>query len=141
MAQDAGIKQALDIQKERAHQDEQAKNEIIRSMIQTGQKDKIKKYLKQALLKSEWKEEVTKLIDAKRDENVVRRIPNEELVHHVLPQARDLVPEDIRNDILLKVLRFMPEEDEESSIGMLDEGEQIAETKSDGGNDSDDSVL
>ncbi|KAI8920650.1 transcription factor e(y)2-domain-containing protein [Entophlyctis helioformis] len=86
----------------------------VRAMIddklaRTGEKDKLKEYLRLRLVECGWRDDLKahckEVVRAKGTENITV----EELIQDISPKARAMVPDAIKADLLSRIRKFLQE--------------------------------
>ena len=82
------------------------KTTIEQRMIETGEKERLMEHLRNRLIESGGREELklhTKDVIQRRGTNITQ----EDLVKEITPKARQLVPDVVKNELLVKIRQFL----------------------------------
>ena len=86
--------------------DPSEKTTIEQRMIETGEKERLMEHLRNRLVQSGWREELklhTKEVIQRKGINIT----HDELVREITPKARQLVPDVVKNELLVKIRQFL----------------------------------
>mmetsp|Transcript_56768 Transcript_56768/g.66371 ORF Transcript_56768/g.66371 Transcript_56768/m.66371 type:complete len:132 (-) Transcript_56768:19-414(-) len=96
---------------DRRVKDETAKKNLIRQLVDTGEKDRIKQKLRSRLADCGWRDEMKELAkDAIRSRGL-EKVTVDELVSELLPRGRATVPEKVKTDLLTDMRDFVRRHD------------------------------
>ena len=88
------------------------KSVIERKLDKTGERERLEAFLKEKLVESGWKDKLKEhcltIIRSKGLENVNL----EDLVEELLPKGRELVPSEVKEDLLEQIKRFLESDDD-----------------------------
>jgi len=80
---------------------------IMRRLVETGEKDRLKDVLRAKLIECGWRDEMKELCKDTIQSRGVEKVTVDELVADILPRGRAAVPSDIKSDILRDVRNFV----------------------------------
>ena len=88
--------------------EQQLREDILRKMINSGEKERLRELLRLDLMESNWpddlKNETRRLIDAKQSD-----LKLEELIALLTPASRAVIPLDIKSDFLKRIRAMVGE--------------------------------
>jgi len=88
---------------------EQMKEAINLELIRTGEKEKLKHILRERLQESGWRDHLKKYCKHFIEDNGIENITVDDLVKEITPQARKLVHDSIKKELLFKIRHFLSE--------------------------------
>mmetsp|Transcript_35124 Transcript_35124/g.51587 ORF Transcript_35124/g.51587 Transcript_35124/m.51587 type:complete len:123 (-) Transcript_35124:363-731(-) len=92
---------------DRRRRDDMTRATIMRRLVETGEKDRLKDVLRAKLIECGWRDEMKELCKDTIQSRGVEKVTVDELVADILPRGRAAVPSDIKSDILRDVRNFV----------------------------------
>merc|ERR1712111_190408 len=93
--------------------DREAEENLTAKLVETGYREELKKKLVEKLEESGWKDQVKGVCKDVVKERGLDRITVEDLVQEVAPKGSQLVPEEIRKELLRDIKKFLEEQAED----------------------------
>ncbi|KAL9642847.1 hypothetical protein ABK040_015818 [Willaertia magna] len=85
-------------------------NVIYQRLIASGEKERLKELLRERLEQEGWKEQMKNKIKDVMQETSLSELSTNSLVQHLTPQARTLIPEHVRLEIVQQIHQFLQKE-------------------------------
>lgn len=99
---------AQELRAERQQREKMMKNAIYENLVISGEKERLKQLLKQNLMECGWNEKLK--VYAKqvvREKGSFEELTTDELVSAITPKARDMVPDEIKEQMLHNIRDFI----------------------------------
>lgn len=87
--------------------DEELSARLMRKMMETGERDRLKEFLRDKLIQSGWRDnlkEHCKVVIKKRG---LEKVTVEQLVEEITPHGRSQIPDDVRAELLTRIRSFL----------------------------------
>mmetsp|Transcript_26494 Transcript_26494/g.26740 ORF Transcript_26494/g.26740 Transcript_26494/m.26740 type:complete len:102 (+) Transcript_26494:95-400(+) len=94
-------------QEERKRRDDEVRQAIMKKLIDTGEKDRLKDTLRERLLACGWREEMKEFCKEVIRRKGLEKVTVEELVAEITPKGRATIPEEIKGELLQKIRKFL----------------------------------
>merc|ERR1712110_1278167 len=99
--------------REKKMSDKEAEENLTAKLVETGYREELKKKLIERLEESGWKDQVKGVCKDVVKERGLDKITVEDLVQEVAPKGSQMVPDEIRKDLLKDIKRFLEEQAED----------------------------
>lgn len=93
--------------------DKEAEEQLTAKLVDTGYREVLKKKLVERLEESGWKDQVRMACKDVVKERGLDKITVEDLVQEVAPKGSQMVPDDIRKELLKDIKKFLEEQAED----------------------------
>lgn len=87
--------------------DNQAEDELNNTLVESGERDRLRKHLGRQLDDSGWREQLKVQIREIVQERGPENITMEELVQEMAPKATGMVPDRMKRDLMKDITRFL----------------------------------
>eukprot|EP00090_Calanus_glacialis_P009028 TRINITY_DN17363_c0_g1_i2.p2 TRINITY_DN17363_c0_g1~~TRINITY_DN17363_c0_g1_i2.p2 ORF type:complete len:103 (-),score=53.95 TRINITY_DN17363_c0_g1_i2:69-377(-) len=99
--------------KHRKMSDREAEDALTQQLVETGKREELKEKLMERLEESGWKDQVKMACRDVVKERGLDRITVEDLVQDIAPRGSQMVPEEVRKELLRDIKRFLEEQAED----------------------------
>merc|ERR1711936_509166 len=96
--------------REKKMSDKEAEENLTAKLVETGYREELKKKLVEKLEESGWKDQVKGVCKDVVKERGLDKITVEDLVQEVAPKGSQMVPEEIRKELLRDIKKFLEEQ-------------------------------
>eukprot|EP01035_Chromulina_nebulosa_P016803 gene16803-22285_t len=86
---------------------EDIKNSILKKLIDSGEKDRLKELLSERLIQSGWRDQLKEHCKDIIRKKGLEKVSVEELVSEITPQGRATIPSDIKVELLERIRLFL----------------------------------
>ncbi len=101
-----------EIHEERKFQEKMIKSNIYDKLVKSGEKERLKEVLRQYLMECGWHEEMKSFTkQVVKDRGTFEGLTHDELMRAITPKARDLVPDEIKEQMLHSIKEFIEKND------------------------------
>jgi len=76
-------------------------------LVESGEKDKLKEYLRLRLLECGWRDQVKLAAKNCIREHKLRNVKLEDIIEEITPDARASVPDSVKRDLIAKIQEFI----------------------------------
>jgi len=90
--------------------DPQVKTTIEQRLLETGEKERLKEHLRNRLIESGWREQLKLHAKEVVEKRGLSNITQEELVRAITPRGRQLVPDVVKKELLVKIQTFLSQQ-------------------------------
>ena len=92
---------------ERRRKDDQVRATIMQKLVDTGEKERLKELLRNKLVESGWRDKLKEICKEKIRNKGLEKITVDELVQEITPEGRQMVPDEIKADLLQRIRKFL----------------------------------
>jgi len=92
---------------ERKRKDDQVRATIMQKLVDTGEKERLKELLRNKLVESGWRDKLKEICKEKIRNKGLEKITVDELVQEITPEGRQMVPDEIKADLLQRIRKFL----------------------------------
>ena len=92
---------------ERKRKDDQVRATIMQKLVDTGEKERLKELLRNKLVESGWRDKLKEICKEKIRNKGLEKITVDELVQEITPEGRQIVPDEIKADLLQRIRKFL----------------------------------
>merc|ERR1711874_313360 len=93
--------------------DKEAEDSLTQQLVESGKREELKVMLAERLEESGWKDQVKMACRDVVKEKGLDRITVEDLVQEVAPQGSQLVPDDVKKELLREIRTFLEQQAED----------------------------
>ncbi|KAF4692740.1 hypothetical protein FOZ60_012642 [Perkinsus olseni] len=98
------------------HRDSDRDLEVVRhklnqALIESGERDRLKQYVMDQLMRSGWRDELKEYCVDFIKSRGVEAVSVDDIVSHVAPRGRQLVPGHVKNEVLERIKDFAGKQD------------------------------
>merc|ERR1712200_364894 len=90
--------------------DPSVKTTIEQRLLETGEKERLKEHLRNRLIEAGWREELKLHAKEIVEKKGLQNITQEELVRAITPKGRQLVPDVVKKELLVKIQAFLSQQ-------------------------------
>ncbi|XP_071784827.1 transcription and mRNA export factor ENY2-like [Asterias amurensis] len=90
--------------------DVQMRATINQKLIETGEKERLKELLRNKLIESGWRDELKAYCKDVVRRKGLDRVTVDELVTEITPKGRELVPDDVKKEMLQRIQAFLAQQ-------------------------------
>lgn len=95
--------------------DAQIKGSINQSLIESGEKDRLKEMLRNKLIECGWRDQLKAYCKEVVRRKGLKHVTVDDLVAEITPKGRELVPDDVKKELLHRIRAFFAQQKELSS--------------------------
>jgi enhancer of yellow 2 transcription factor len=103
---------------ERRKRDAQVRATINQKLLDTGEKDRLKLYLREKLVECGWRDDLKEYCKDMIRNKGLEKITVEELVQEITPRGRATVPDAIKGELLERIRKFLSDQEEAEQESM-----------------------
>ncbi|KAI8893615.1 transcription factor e(y)2-domain-containing protein [Globomyces pollinis-pini] len=83
---------------------------IENKLIKTGEKDRLREYLRQRLIECGWKEELKIYCREVIQTKGLDHVTIDDLVKEITPKGKAMVPEAVKNEMMTKIRKYLTDD-------------------------------
>ena len=87
--------------------DEQMRNSINQQLVETGEREKLKELLRVRLSECGWRDQLKQHCKDIIKQRGLEHVTVDDLVKEITPQARQLVPDSVKKELLHRIRTFL----------------------------------
>ena len=87
--------------------DEQMRNSINQQLVETGEREKLKELLRVRLSECGWRDQLKQHCKDIIKQRGLEHVTVDDLVQEITPQARQLVPDSVKKELLQRIRTFL----------------------------------
>lgn len=87
--------------------DEELSVRLMRKMMETGERDRLKEFLRDKLIQSGWRDELKEHCKVVIKKRGLEKVTVEQLVEEITPHGRSQIPDEIRTELLTRIRSFL----------------------------------
>merc|ERR1712002_95915 len=87
--------------------DSQMKSEINKSLVEDGERDKLKELLRERLIECGWRDQLKSHCKEVIRQKGLKNITLDDLVAEITPKGRTLVPDQVKKELLQRIRTFL----------------------------------
>lgn len=101
------LRRMADYGGDKKSRDGQMRAAINQQLVETGEREKLKELLRVRLAECGWRDELKKICKDIVRERGLEHVTVDDLVKEITPQARQLVPDSVKKELLHRIRTFL----------------------------------
>nr|CAB3242745.1 E(Y)2 transcription and mRNA export factor ENY2 [Phallusia mammillata] len=95
---------------EKKSRDGQMRAAINQQLVETGEREKLKELLRMRLSECGWRDQLKQICKEIVRERGLEHVTVDDLIQEITPQARQLVPDSIKKELLHRIRTFLAQQ-------------------------------